>query len=138
MSNCKSSDVRNLTGKVFRVGKIRLEFWGGMFSVMPGLTSSGELFTSLSTLISSFIHVSANCIISFFLMVNMGFAGNSVGEETACSAGDQISVPGSGRSRGEGNDNPLQYSCLENPMDRGAWHAAVHGVTKSRTGLATK
>ena len=70
MSNCKSSDVRNLTGKVFRVGKIRLEFWGGMFSVMPGLTSSGELFTSLSTLISSFIHVSANCIISFFLMAD--------------------------------------------------------------------
>ena len=45
------------------------------------------------------------------------------------------SIPGSERSPGEGNGNPLQYSCLENPMDRGAWWAAVHGVTKSRTGV---
>ena len=45
-------------------------------------------------------------------------------------------IPGSGRSPGEGNDNPLQDSCLENPMDRGAWWAAVHGVAKSRTRLS--
>ena len=45
------------------------------------------------------------------------------------------SIPGSGRSAGEGNGNPLQYSCLENPMDRGAWWATVHGVAKSRTQL---
>ena len=44
-----------------------------------------------------------------------------------------VSIPGSGRSPGEGNGNPLQYSCLENPMDRGAWRATVHGVAKSRT-----
>ena len=44
-------------------------------------------------------------------------------------------IPGSGRSPGEGNGNPLQYSCLENPMDRGAWWATVHGVTKSWTRL---
>ena len=48
-------------------------------------------------------------------------------------AGDQGSIPGSGRSPGEGNGNPLQYSCLQNPMDRGAWRATVHGVTKSGT-----
>ena len=49
----------------------------------------------------------------------------------AARAGDAGSVPGSGTSPGGGNGNPLQYSCLENPMDRGAWEAIVHGVTKS-------
>ena len=61
----------------------------------------------------------------------MGFPGGSEGKESACSAGDPGSVPGLGRSPGEGNDNPLQYSCMENPMDRGAQWATVHGVTKS-------
>ena len=63
------------------------------------------------------------------------FLCSSVGKESACNAGDPGSNPGSGRSPGEGNGNPLQYSCLENPMDRGAWWAAVHGVSKSRTWL---
>ena len=49
------------------------------------------------------------------------------------NAGDMDSVPGLGRSPGEGNENPLQYSCLENSMDKGAWQATVHGVTKSQT-----
>ena len=52
-------------------------------------------------------------------------------------AGDAGSIPGSGRSPGEGNGNPLQCSCLENPMYRGAWRATVHGVTESQTGLST-
>ena len=56
-------------------------------------------------------------------------------KESACNAGDMGSIPGSGRSLGEGNRNPLQYSCLENPKDRGAWHAAGYGVTKSWTWL---
>ena len=51
----------------------------------------------------------------------------------AGNAGDEGSIPGSGRSPGEGNGNPLQYSCLESPMDRVAWWAVVHGVTKSQT-----
>ena len=51
------------------------------------------------------------------------------------SAGDPGSIPGSGRSPGEGNGNPLHYSCLENPMDRGAWRATVCGIVKSRTRL---
>ena len=55
------------------------------------------------------------------------------GKEPACNAGDPGSVPGSGRSPGEGNGSPLQYSCLENSMDRGACRAAVHGVAKSQT-----
>ena len=62
-----------------------------------------------------------------------GFPGGSNGKVSACNAGDTGSVPGSGRSPGEGKSNPLQYSCLENPMDRGAWWSSVHGVTKSQT-----
>ena len=54
----------------------------------------------------------------------------------AYNEGDLGSIPGSGRSSGEGNGTPLQYSCLENPVDRGAWWAAVHGVAESRTGLS--
>ena len=52
-------------------------------------------------------------------------------KESACNAGDADSIPGSGRSPGEGNDNQLKYSCLENPVDRGACRATIHGVTES-------
>ena len=65
----------------------------------------------------------------------MGFTCGSDSKESACNVGDLGSIPGLGRSSGEGNSNPLQYSCLENPMDRGAWWATVHGVAKSRTRL---
>ena len=64
-----------------------------------------------------------------------GFLGGSEVKASACNVGDLGSIPGSGRSPGEGNGNPLQYSCLENPMDGGAWWATVHGVAKSRTPL---
>ena len=63
----------------------------------------------------------------------MGFPGGSDGKESACNAGDLGSVPGLGRSPGEENGNPLQYSCQENSMDRGAWRATVHRVAKSQT-----
>ena len=69
----------------------------------------------------------------------LGFPGGSDGEESSCNAGDirdKVWILGSGRSPGEGNGNPLQYSCLENPMDRGAWWATVHGVAKSQTRLS--
>ena len=61
-----------------------------------------------------------------------GLPGSSNGKESACNAGDQGSIPVLRRSFGEGNVNPLQYSYLENPMDRGAWWATVHGVAKSQ------
>ena len=64
------------------------------------------------------------------------FPGGSDGKASAYKARDPGSIPGLGRSPGEGNGNPLQYSCLENPMDRGAWEATVHGVAKSRTQLS--
>ena len=66
----------------------------------------------------------------------MGFLGGSEVKVSACNAGDLGSIPGLGRSPGEGNGNPLQYSCLENPMDGGAWWATVHGVAESRTRLS--
>ena len=61
----------------------------------------------------------------------MGFPGGSVGKESACNAGDLGLIPGSGKFPGEGNGNPLQYYCLKNPMDRGAWWDTVHGIIKS-------
>ena len=66
----------------------------------------------------------------------LGFSGGSDGKASLCSAGDQGSIPGLGRSPGEGNGSPLQYSCLENSMDGAAWWATVHGVAKSRTRLS--
>ena len=57
-------------------------------------------------------------------------SGDLDGKESACNAGGLGSIPGLGRSPGEGNSNPLQYSCLENPMDREAWWATVHGVSQ--------
>ena len=66
-------------------------------------------------------------------VTELGFSGGLDGKEIACSMGDPASIPGSGRFPEEGNGNPLQYSCLENPMDRGAWQATAHGVAKSWT-----
>ena len=60
----------------------------------------------------------------------MGFPGGSVVKNLPAKARDVGLIPGLGRSRGEGNGNPLQYSCLRNPVDRGAWQTTVHGVTK--------
>ena len=69
-------------------------------------------------------------------MILEGFPGGSEVKASAYITGDLGSIPGSGRSPGEGNGNPLQYSCLENPVDGGAWWAIVHGVTKSQKQLS--
>ena len=66
----------------------------------------------------------------------MGLPGGAYCKESACNAGDTGLIPESGGSPGEGNGNPLQYSCLENPTDRAAWQATVHEVTKSQTQLS--
>ena len=71
--------------------------------------------------------------VCLFLLEYFYFPGKSDGGETAYSAGNAGLIPGLGRSLREANCDPLQYSCLENPMDRGAWLAIVHGVAKSRT-----
>ena len=69
-------------------------------------------------------------------VVILGFPGGSEIKASACNTGDLRSIPGPGRSPGEGNGNPLQYYCLENSMDGGAWWATVHGVANSRTRLS--
>ena len=66
-----------------------------------------------------------------YLYLYLGFPGGSEVKASACNARDLSSIAESGRSPGEGNGNPLQYSCLENPMDGGAWWATVHGVAIS-------
>ena len=72
----------------------------------------------------------------YYKILNIvGFSGGSVVKNPPANAGDMGSIPGSGRSPGEGNGKPLQYSCLKNSMDRGAWQATVHGVTMSWTRL---
>ena len=68
----------------------------------------------------------------------MFYGRSSDGKESACNAGEPGSIPGLGRSPGEGNGNPLQYSCLDNPKDRGDWQATVHGVARVRHDLVTK
>ena len=90
-----------------------------------------EILPSDSLVLSSVFYV--------YTSEYMGSLGGSVGKESACIAAgaeDTSSVLGSGRSPGGGLGNPLQYSCLENPMDRGAWQATVLGVAKSQTRLS--
>ena len=71
-------------------------------------------------------------------MKEVGFPHSLAGKESACNAGDLGSIPGLGRSPGEGNGNPLHYSWLENPMDREAWRATVYGVMRVGHNLVTK
>jgi len=71
-----------------------------------------------------------------FSITKKGFPGGSDSKESACNAGDPGSIPGSRRSPGEGNGNPLSYSCLENSMDRAAWRATIHGFAKSQIRLS--
>ena len=75
---------------------------------------------------------------SLLKLMCIDFSHSSVSRESACKAGDLGLIPGSGRSSGEGNGNPLQYSCLENPMDGGIWQATVHGIARVGHNLVTK
>ena len=95
--------------------------------LLPSILSSISVFFN-----ESFLHIRLPNYWSF----SFSFPGGSEVKASACNVGDPGSIPGSGRSPGEGNSNPLQYSCLENPMDGGGWWATVHGVAKSRTRLS--
>ena len=75
-------------------------------------------------------------LVSLLYCCIRGFPNSLDSKTSACNAGDPGSIPGWGRSPGGGNGNPLQYSCLENPTDKGAWWATVHGVAKSQTRLS--
>ena len=83
-----------------------------------------------------YVYIHTHTYIIYICMPTYDFPGGSDGKESACNAGNPGSIPGSGRFPGEGNGNPLQYSCLENFMGRGAWWTTVHGVSKSRTQLS--
>ena len=76
------------------------------------------------------------CVCVCVVLTKIKTSGGSLGKEPACNAGDTGSIPGLARSPGGGHGNPLQYSCLKNPMYRGAWQAKAHGVTKSWTQLS--
>ena len=84
--------------------------------------------------------MSSKNLLLYFSVVQFTFfffnIAGAISKESACNAGDQRSIPGLGRSPGEGNGNPAQYSCLENFMDRAAWWATVHGVTKRQAQLS--
>ena len=85
-----------------------------------------------TSLVKEMVILSSFLLLYVWLLLShaMGFPGGSVVKNPPGNVGDTDSIPGSGRSPGEENGNPLQYSCLGNPMDRGAWQAIVHGVTK--------
>ena len=78
-----------------------------------------------------FLDVCSVPLIGMSVFMPVGFPNGLASKESACSAGDTSSTYGSGRSPGEGNGNPLKYSCLKNPMDRGAWQATAQSVAES-------
>ena len=115
--------------------QIGLNFRYGWIQVLKWCILESLWSLALSSL---FVYVGFILRQALFCVLNSswGFPGGSDGKASACSAGDPGSIPGLGRSTGEGNGNPLQYSCLENSMDWGAWWATVHGVAKSQTWLS--
>ena len=107
-----------------------LSVWGHDSEHLWSTTHHHSLFTLVTSAVSP-KHIKS-CI------NYCGFPGGSDNKESACNAGDEGSNPGLGRAPGEGNGNSLHHSCLENPMDRGAWRATVHGVAKSWTWLSNE
>ena len=105
---------------------------------IPSWQINGETVETVSGFIlgGSKITADGDCSHEIKRRLLLGFPGGSEVKASACNVGDQGSIPGSGRSPGEGNGNPLRYSCLENPMDGGAWRAIVHRVAKSWTQLS--
>ena len=96
---------------------------------------SGRTFYHYDAIMGSMLVIYGIISSNISLLPYYAFPGGSDSKEIACSAGDLGLIPRSGKFPGEGNSNPLQYSCLENPMNRGAWQAIVHGLTKSGTRL---
>ena len=114
------------------MGLSRQEYWSGLPFPSPGDLPEPGIEPGFPALEADALTSQPPCKLS---LLSIHFPGGSEVKASASNAGDLGSIPGSGRSPGEGNGNPLQYSCLENPMDGGAWWATVHGVTKSRTRL---
>ena len=100
---------------------------------MVCLVIAGYSYLRKNVKISSMLKPHLGTIYLVLLRISLGFPGGSAVKNPPANAGDTSSIPGSGRSPGEENGNPFQYSCLRNPMDRGAWQAIVHGAAKSET-----
>ena len=118
-------------GRHIRVGfpiKIDFYLWHGLWHLLCYLTGFQKHPSNVIFLKHEVIYISLSLLLDF--------PGSSDGKESACSVGDPSSIPELGRSPGEENDYPFQCSCLENPVDRGAWRATVHGVAKSWTWLS--
>ena len=145
--------IRMFDSLWFHEGFSRQEYWNPILIFLPGESHSNILawripwtdkLGRLQSMESQRVkHDWATNGFNFFFFVCVysdmwGFPHSSVGKESACDSGYLGSIPGLGRSPGERNGNPLQYSCLENPMSRGAWQATVHGVTRVGHDLATK
>ena len=116
------------SSRIFSSCKIETLYPSNIISQFPIPLSSCNHFTFKESDFYLFIYN-----LNYLFMAVLGFPGGSVSKESTCSAGDPGSIPGLGRSPGEENGNPLQYSSLENPMDRGAGRATVHGVIRSQT-----
>ena len=102
---------------------------------------SKYIYINICTYIYGYIYINmfyVHICIYKHMYIHRKFPRTSVGKESVCNTGDPDSIPGWERSPREGNGNPLQYSCLENPMDRGAWWATVHVVARVSHNLVTK
>ena len=106
------------------------EYWSFSFSISPSNEHPGLISLRMDWLDLLAVQGILKSLLYHQTIHLKGFPGGSESKETACNAEDPGLIPGSGRSPGEGQGNPLQCSCLENPMDRGSWWATVHGVTK--------
>ena len=115
------------------MGFSRQEHWSGLACPPPGKLPNPEI--EPKSLMSPALQVGSSPL-SHLEDCCPNFPCGSDGKASVYNAGDLGSIPGLGRSPGEGNGNPLKFYCLENPMDRGAWWATVHGVTKSWTRLS--
>ena len=119
--------------------------WKGLSSSLWLKQNSHEILQLPPEITNSFVHFSPEFFFRrqrhtlfkiVVLLFTWSFPGSLVVKNPSTNEEDAVSIPGSGRSPGEGNGNPLQYSCMENPMDGEAWQATVHGVAKSRTRLS--
>ena len=116
--------------------RIHHAVFSSLFFFSHKIRSQTHSIQTLKCFFIDIVHFMSSHYLIYLNSFLLCFPGGLEGKTSACNEGDLGSTPKSGRSPGEGNGTPLQYSCLENPMDGGTWEAAVHGVTKSQTRLS--
>ena len=140
MRRCQTRFIKNFSWKYVSEGQFCQFSQSIEYFILNFILNSfqGVLYVSSSAEANDWIHEVLGCgqhSLCCHPLPLMGFPGGSDDKESACNAGDMGLIPGLGRFPGEGNGYPLQYPCLENPMDRGTWWAIVHGIAKSQTWL---